>query len=69
MIIGSLPRKPPLDWSGCRIAPIIFGVLSAYGQQTDQLQQQLQQLKQQYEQTTRDLEQRIATLEQAETWW
>jgi maltoporin len=45
-------------------AMILFGVLPATGQQTDQLQQQLQRLKQQYDETTRDLNQRIAALEQ-----
>jgi TolA-binding protein len=48
---------------GCT-ATIALGVLSANGQQSDQLQQQLQQLKEQYNTTTRDLEQRIAALEQ-----
>jgi maltoporin len=45
-------------------ATIALGVLSANGQQSDQLEQQLQQLKEQYNTTTRDLEQRIAALEQ-----
>jgi len=48
---------------GCT-ATIALGVLSANGQQSDQLQQQLQQLKEQYNTTTRALEQRIAALEQ-----
>jgi maltoporin len=48
---------------GCT-AILALGVLSATGQQSDQLQQQLQQLKEQYDTTTRDLEQRIAALEQ-----
>ena len=65
MIIGSgSHRKRPLSWFLRRIGMISLGVLSANGQQADQLQQQLQQLKQQYDSTTRDLEQRIATLEQ-----
>src|SRR2546427_380848 len=65
MIIGSgSHRKRPLSWFLRRIGMISLGVLSANGQQADQLQQQLQQLKQQYDTTTRDLEQRIATLEQ-----
>src|SRR5438876_10184006 len=64
MIIGSgSHRKRPLSWFLRRIGMISLGVLSANGQQADQLQQQLQQLKQQYDTTTRDLEQRIATLE------
>src|SRR5207245_4499942 len=65
MMIGSgSHRKRPLSWFLPRIGMISLGVLSANGQQADQLQQQLQQLKQQYDSTTRDLEQRIATLEQ-----
>src|SRR5947209_9167020 len=64
MITGSgSDRKRPLSWFLHRIGMISLGVLSANGQQADQLQQQLQQLKQQYDTTTRDLEQRIATLE------
>src|SRR6266550_4535090 len=46
------------------IAMIPVAVLSATGQQADQVEQQLQQLKQQYEETRRNIEQRIATLEQ-----
>src|SRR6266571_3764948 len=65
MVTGSSShRKRPLSWFLRRIGMISLGVLSANGQQADQLQQQLQQLKQQYDSTTRDLEQRIATLEQ-----
>src|SRR5208282_3009890 len=57
-------RKRQL-WSCLRSAAMIpFLILSARGQQTDQLQEQLQQLKRQYEVTTHDLEQRIAALEQ-----
>src|SRR6266496_2013297 len=64
MVTGSSShRKRPLSWFLRRIGMISLGVLSANGQQADQLQQQLQQLKQQYDTTTRDLEQRIATLE------
>src|SRR5712691_3382117 len=65
MVTGSSRhRKRPLSWFLRRIGMISLGVLSANGQQADQLQQQLQQLKQQYDTTTRDLEQRIATIEQ-----
>src|SRR5438874_291098 len=65
MVTGSSRhRKRPLSWFLRRIGMISLVVLSANGQQADQLQQQLQQLKQQYDSTTRDLEQRIATLEQ-----
>jgi len=65
MITGSSShRKRSLSWFLRRIGMISLGVLSANGQQADQLQQQLQQLKQQYDTTTRDLEQRISTLEQ-----
>jgi maltoporin len=56
--------KGPLRWLIRCIAMIPLAVLSATGQQADQLEQQLQQLRQQYEETTRNLEQRIATLEQ-----
>lgn len=56
--------KRSLRWFIPSTAMFFFGVLSATGQQTDQLQQQLQQLKQQYDETTRDLNQRIAALEQ-----
>jgi len=38
-------------------------VLSAQGQQTDDVQKQIEQLKKQYEQTTRELQERIAALE------
>jgi maltoporin len=62
--VGSRDSKWPLRWLiGC-IAMTAFAVVSATGQQTDQLVQQLRQLKQQYEETTRNLERRIATLEQ-----
>jgi maltoporin len=56
-------KRPFSRTAGCT-ALIALGVLSANGQQSDQLQQQLQQLKEQYDTTTRDLEQRIAALEQ-----
>src|SRR5215470_7860016 len=65
MITGSSShRKRPLSWFLRSIGMISLGVLSANGQQADQLQEQLQQLKQQHDATTRDLEQRIAALEQ-----
>jgi maltoporin len=62
--VGRRASKWPLGWLIWCIAMIPFAVVSATGQQADQLDQQLQQLKQQYEETTRNLEQRIATLEQ-----
>jgi maltoporin len=45
-------------------ALVLYVVLPAHGQQTDDVQKQIQQLKQQYEQTTRELQERIAALEQ-----
>src|SRR5258705_14008765 len=45
-------------------ALVLYVVLPARGQQTDDVQKQIQQLKQQYEQTTRELQERIAALEQ-----
>src|SRR5215510_15692069 len=46
------------------LALVLFVVLPAHGQQTEDVQKQIQQLKQQYEQTTRELQERIAALEQ-----
>ena len=46
------------------LALVLYVVLPAHGQQTDDVQKQIQQLKQQYEQTTRELQERIAALEQ-----
>ena len=62
--VGRRDWKWPLRWLIWCIAMIPFAVVSATGQQADQLDQQLQQLKQQYQETTRNLEQRITTLEQ-----
>src|SRR5215471_9252087 len=45
-------------------ALVLFVVLSARAQQTDDVQKQIQQLKQQYEQTSRELQERIAALEE-----
>jgi len=45
-------------------ALVLYVVLPAHGQQTDDVQKQIQQLKQQYEQTTRELQERIAALGQ-----
>src|SRR5258705_11484918 len=56
--------KRPFRLFICYMATTCFGVLAAFAQQQDQLQQQLQELKDQYAKTTRDLEQRIAALEQ-----
>src|SRR5208282_1717985 len=65
MIAGSRRDRKRQLWSCLRSAAMIpFLILSARGQQTDQLQEQLQQLKRQYDVTTHDLEQRIAALEQ-----
>ncbi|HEX6729247.1 MAG TPA: carbohydrate porin [Pyrinomonadaceae bacterium] len=43
---------------------VLFVVLPAHAQTTDEVQKQIQELKKQYEQTTRELQERIATLEQ-----
>src|SRR5215831_12239961 len=45
------------------LALLLSVVLSAQGQQTDDVQKQIEQLKKQYEQTTRELQERIAVLE------
>src|SRR5215831_17517835 len=45
------------------LALLLSVVLSAQGQQTDDVQKQIEQLKKQYEQTTRELQERIAALE------
>src|ERR1700690_1670502 len=57
-------RKRFFGWAVSCMALVAFGVLSAQGQQRDNLEKQLQQLKQQYDTTTHELEQRIAALEQ-----
>src|SRR5215813_15290994 len=46
------------------LALLLSVVLSAQGQQTDDVQKQIEQLKKQYEQTTRELQERIAALEE-----
>src|SRR5262245_12637211 len=60
-ISGLTPALNKVIWI---LALVLFVVLPAHGQQTDDVQKQIQQLKQQYEQTTREFQERIAALEQ-----